>query len=256
MEKIIEMLKGLGASEDLAKAFTEELQSYTTSVKSKLEEDYQKKLGKAQKICVEEVQKEKRELARKLKTFLESKAAAFEQAAARQRAIEESQSAALLKKAKAVLENVELKETGATNGKLDEASKTIARLQKACATLKEERNQAVAKANTANDIAAKALQRNRILESKSTVTEGWCKEHNMPFAKDASCAKCGDGDKGEKKDEPKKVDESKQPKRLDESRKVPAGSQAPRRTLNESQAKGSAASRPLSEIDKIAQDLE
>lgn len=252
MEKIIEMLKGLGASEDLAKAFTEELQSFTTSVKSKLEEDYQKKLGRAQKICVEEVQKEKRELARKLKTFLESKAAAFESAAARQRAIEESQSAALLKKAKAVLENVELKETGATNGKLDEASKTIARLQKACATLKEERNQAVAKANTANDIAAKALQRNRILESKSPVAESFCGKHKH-FKKDEDCPECKGGD--DKKDD-KKVDESKQPKRLDESRKVPAGSQAPRRTLNESQAKGSAASRPLSEIDKIAQDLE
>ena len=255
MDKLKELLKGIGASEELTSAICEELERYSASLKSRYDAEYQTKIERAKKVCVEEVNKEKAALARRLKTFLESKAAAIEQAAARQRAIEESESAATLRKAKAVLEGVELKEGNVTNSELQDAQKKVVRLEKACATLKEERNLAVAKANTANAIAAKALQRNRVLESKGPVTEGFCKEHHLPFPKDGKCAKCGGGDT--KKDD-KKMDESKKaPVRLDESRQVNAGSQAPRKTLVESHGRptSSAASQPT-EIQKIAQTLE
>lgn len=256
MDKLKELLKGIGASEELTTAICEELERYTASLRTNMESDYKAKVDRAKKVCIEEVNKEKAALARKLKTFLESKAAAIDQAAARQRGIEESQSAMTLKKAKAVLEGVELKESGETNAKLQDAQKKSARLEKACATLKEERNLAIAKANTANQIAAKALQRNRLLEAKGgTVTEGFCKEHHMPFPKDGKCAKCGDG-KDMKKDD-KKMDEGKKApaRRLDESRQVPAGAQATRRTLSESQSRP-AAVQPATEIQKIASSIE
>jgi len=256
MDKLKELLKGIGASEELTSAICEELERYSASLKARYDAEYAQKITRAKKVCVEEVNKEKQALARRLKTFLESKAAAIEQAAARQRAIEESESAACLRKAKAVLEGVELKEGSATSRELQDAQKKIARLEKACATLKEERNLAVAKANTANSIAAKALQRNRALETKAPVTEGFCKEHHMPFPKNGSCAKCGGGKKEEKKDD-KKMDESKKaPVRLDESRQVNAGSQAPRKTLVESHGRPSAAASQPTEIQKIAQTLE
>lgn len=260
MDKLKELLKGIGASGELTSAICEELERYSASLKARYDAEYQQKIERAKKVCVEEVNKEKSALARRLKTFLESKAAAIEQAAARTRAIEESESAAKLKKAKAVLEGVELKEGNVTNSEIQDAQKKIARLEKACATLKEERNLAVAKANTANAIAAKALQRNRSLESKSPVTEGFCKEHHLPFPKAASgCAKCGKGDKkAEDKKDDKKMDESKKtPVRLDESRSVNAGSQAPRKTLVESHGRpGSAVGGQPTEIQKIAQTLE
>ena len=185
--------------------------------------------------------------------------AAIDQATARQRGIEESQSAMTLKKAKALLEGVELKEGSETNAKLQDALKKAARLEKACSTLKEERNLAIAKANTANGIAAKALQRNRILESKggAAVTEGFCKEHHMPFPKSGKCAKCGGKDDVKKDD--KKMEEGKKPaaapRRLDESRQVSSGAQATRRTLSESQSR-QAAVQPATEIQKIASSLE
>lgn len=256
MDKLKELLKGIGASGELTSAICEELERYSASLKSRYDAEYQQKIERAKKVCVEEVNKEKSALARRLKTFLESKAAAIEQAAARQRAIEESESAARLRKAKAVLEGVELKEGSMTNSELQDALKKVGRLEKACATLKEERNLAVAKANTANAIAAKALQRNRILESKGpdALTEGFCKEHHLPYPKAGKCGKCGDG--GEKKDEKKeKVEESKV--RLDASRSASAGSQAPRRTLTESHGRpGSPAASQPTEIQKIAQTLE
>lgn len=256
MDKLKELLKGIGASDELTTAICEELERYTASLRTGMESEYKAKVDRAKKVCVEEVNKEKAALARRLKTFLESKAAAIDQAAARQRGIEESQSAMTLKKAKAVLEGVELKESGATNAKLQDAEKKTLRLEKACATLKEERNLAIAKANTANDIAAKALQRNRILETKSgkTVVEGFCTTHHKPFPKDGKCKEC-DG-KETKKDD-KNMGESKKPapRRLDESRQVPAGAQATRRTLSESQSR-SAAVQPVTEIQKIASSLE
>jgi hypothetical protein len=259
MDKLKELLKGIGASGELTSAICEELERYSASLKSRYDAEYQQKIERAKKVCVEEVNKEKSALARRLKTFLESKAAAIEQAAARSRAIEESESAAKLKKAKAVLEGVELKEGSVTNSEIQDAQKKIARLEKACATLKEERNLAVAKANTANSIAAKALQRNRALETKAPVTEGYCKEHHLPYPKAASgCAKCSKGDKKDdgKKDD-KKMDESKTRVRLDESRSVNAGSQAPRKTLMESHGRpGSSAASQPTEIQKIAQTLE
>jgi hypothetical protein len=258
MDKLKELLKGIGASGELTSAICEELERYSASLKSRYDAEYQVKIERAKKVCVEEVNKEKSALARRLKTFLESKAAAIEQSAARSRAIEESESAAKLKKAKAVLEGIELKEGSVTNSEIQDAQKKIGRLEKACATLKEERNLAVAKANTANSIAAKALQRNRALETRP-VMEGFCKEHMLPFPKAASgCAKCSKGDKKEdgKKDE-KKVDESKTRVRLDESRSANAGSQAPRKTLMESHGRpGSSAVSQPTEIQKIAQGLE
>jgi hypothetical protein len=256
MDKLKELLKGIGASEELTSAICEELERYSASLKANYDAEYKAKVDRAKKVCIEEVNKEKAALARKLKTFLESKAAAIDQAAARQRGIEESQSAVTLKKAKAVLEGVELKESGETNAKLQDAQKKAARLEKACATLKEERNLAIAKANTANGIAAKALQRNRILETKGgkPVTEGFCTDHHMPFPKDGKCAKCKGGDEGKKDD--KKVDEARKPapRRLDESRQVPAGAQATRRTLSESQSR-QAAVQPATEIQKIASSI-
>lgn len=268
MNKLKELLKGMGASEELTTAFCEELETYTGTLKEKFEKEYSQKIERAKAVCLEEVNKEKASMARRVKTYLESKAAAIEQAAASKRAIEESESAAQLKKVKALLEGVDIKEGSETNQKLQDEQKRNARLEKALVALKEERNLAVSKANTANDIAAKALQRNRKLEEGKSLTEGYCGEHKLPFPANGKCAKCGGGapakkdepkdDKGAEKDV-KKVDEAKKPAapRLDESRKVPAAAGSTRRTMNESQVRsGSAApGQPVNEISKIAETL-
>jgi len=244
-EKIVELIKGIGASPDLANAVAQELESYTKAVKERYEVEYQNKIERAKQVCVEEVNAEKVRLAGRVKTFLESKATSMETAGARQRAIEESESAAILKKTKALLEGIELKESGATSQELLASQKKAARLEKMCQTLKEERVTLISKANTANDIAAKALQRNRQLEEQTKLTEGYCKEHKLPFPGGGKCAKCGGskdakaGVKADVKGDEKKVDEGKKPEsaRLDESRKIAAASMSTRRTMVESQAR-------------------
>jgi hypothetical protein len=255
LDKLKELLKGMGASAELQTAFCEEIENYSKTLKTKYEQEYATKITRAKQVCVEEVNKEKVNLARRVKTFMESKVTAMEQACANRRAIEESESAAKLKKAKAILEGIEIKESGVTNQALEEANKQIARLRKAVDSLKEERNLAVSKANTANDIAAKALSKNRELEARGPVTEGYCKEHHLPFPKSGKCAKCGgggDAPKADKKEE--KVDEAKKPTpaRLDEGRKVSEAPKATRRTMTESQSRSSA----ITEIGKIADTIE
>lgn len=254
MAKLKELLKGIGASDELAVALCEELQNYSTALKTRYEQEYAQKIGRAKQVCIEEVNKEKAALARRVKTFMESKVGAMEQAYANRRAIEESESAARCKKAKAILEGVEVKEGSVTNQALEEANKKIARLEKAVGGLKEERNLAVAKANTANDIAAKALQRNRDLESR-VATEGYCADHKLPFPKSGKCAKCGGAskadDKADKKED-KKVEENK--KRLDESRTPSAAPQSTRRVMSESQVR--TGQLPVTEIGKIADTIQ
>lgn len=261
-DKFLEILKGIGGNDTLVESAKEELAQYAATVRAGLEQEYQKKIGRAKQICVEEVAKERTTLAKRVKTFLESKAASMEQAATRARAIEESESAARLKKAKAILEGVEVNETGVTSQQLQDANKKNMRLEKAMASLKEERNLAVQKANTANEIAAKALQRSRVLETKVTesvkpetkpLEEGYCANHKLPFPKAGKCAKCP-GDKApEVKDE--KVEEAKAPEtRLDAGRQVAAESHSTRRTMVESQTRNSA--RPVTEISKIAETIE
>lgn len=254
MEKLIEMLKGLGASEELSKGICEELQKYRDSVNEKYEGEYKEKIERAKRVCLEEVAKEKVALAKRVKIFLESKVSAIEQAVASKRAIEESESAAKLKKAKAVLEGVEIKDGVETNQRLVEAEKTIARLQEALISMKEERNAAIAKASQASEIAAKTLQKNRALESKlvkPVMVEGYCSDHKLPFPKDGKCAKCNKSEAP--KEEPKavvKVEEHRKvevPKTLDESRVVPY-----RSTVTRSHGDSH---KPVTEIGKIADTI-
>ena len=57
MDKIRELLKKIGASEELATQIMEELDRYTTSSREKLETEYQVRIQKAKKVCLEEVAK-------------------------------------------------------------------------------------------------------------------------------------------------------------------------------------------------------
>jgi hypothetical protein len=99
-------------------------------------------------------------------------------------------------------------------------------LHKAFKTLKEERDMAVRKANSANDIALKTLQRNRLLESKAKAA-GLLAEAKPTKAK------------GKAKSNSKVVTEDKkrQKKPLAEDRQRPAKSKTTRATPAESQAR-------------------
>jgi len=265
MDKIKELLGQIGASKELADQLCEHLERYSNALKEKYDGELQEKIAKAKQICIEEVQKEKVNLARKVGTFLESKAASIEQAMTRQRVVEESEASSLLKKTKALLEGIEL-EGEVSSRELLALSKKAGRLEKAIGTLKEERNRAIGKANKANEVAVKMLKRNQLFEAKLKEA-GLLVEEKGGATKcecggamaegDKACAKCTKTAPKETAKESKKakkaITEGK--KRLDRSRKAPVKPKSTRRTLIESEIPGTYSTSGSPDISKIASEM-
>lgn len=169
MEKLKSLLGNLGASKELTESIIKELSTFQESCnvkyKTQYENEFKTKMEKAKKICVEEVIKEKEALSRKVAVFLESKANSITQASAKQRALEEAESKSLLRRTKALLEGIDIKDDGTfvNNQNLE---KKAERLEKTLLAIKEERDLAVQKANKSNEIAAKALKRCNTLDEQ------------------------------------------------------------------------------------------
>jgi hypothetical protein len=266
MEKIKELLGKIGASEELAHHVCEELERYSTALKEQKNKELQEKIAKVKSICIEEVQKEKINLARKVSTFLESKAEAIERAMKRQRVVEESEATSLLKKAKSILEGIELGGE-VSSRELLALQKKAERLEKAIGTLREERNRAVGKANKANEIAVKVLKRNQLYESKlkkaGLLTEAKkskevCSECGGPMV-EGKCPKCDTKAASKKTAKESKnrlakaLSESRN--RLGKGRKVPAKPKSTRRTLIESEIPGAYSQSGSPDITKIASEM-
>ena len=227
MDKLKGLLKQLGGSDELIGAITEEMRRHAEDVKADYEKRFHDRILKARQVCLEEVQKEKVALARKMSIFLESKLESISKAAEKQRLQEDTEAMNKLKHVKAMLENVSFDDNG-QGRELQATQKSLARLTKALGTLKEERDTAVRKANSANDVALKTLHRNRVLESKQKAKEALVESRKTPkSSKSKATPKAS-----------KVLAESKPTKRrLGGNRRVPARSKTTRATLKESQVR-------------------
>lgn len=203
MDKIRDMLKGIGASDEAAAAICEALDQYKQQVHAQLQEGYNAKLVEAKGVLVAKFDEHKAKLARRMQVFLESKARQVEEAARRQLVNEEGEAVNKLRRVKALLEDVNI-DTGASK-QVTAYQKTVARLEDAIATLSEERREAVAKANQGHKIALTHLKRNQLLE-------GVLRQHGVVIPEDlppefeANKGKFGkkDGDDKDDKKEGKK----------------------------------------------------
>ncbi len=170
MDKIRAILEKLG-SKELAGQIIECLTKHETELKEKLDVEYKARMAQAQKVCVEEVEEYKKELARKAQVYFESKADKVEQTIAKQVAIHESEAGAKLKEIRALLEGIDL--NGNSEAAIRATKTEIEQLNAKIKQLTESRNTAVAKANRSFGIAEQALTRNRELEA---LTESLKKE--------------------------------------------------------------------------------
>lgn len=163
MDKIKELLAKSGCKTELVNAIVESLEQYKVNLQGRFTANFNAKVEAAKKVCVEETEAHKRELARRLQIFCETKSAAIETQLAKSSALNESQATTKLKKLRALLEGVQL--NGIDNGK------TAAELEKAkrrTQQLQEERDRAIAEANRKTAIAEKALKHNRQLVTENT----------------------------------------------------------------------------------------
>ena len=168
MDEILKLLTKIGASEELAKGITEAIDSHLTAQRALLAEEYDAKKTALKKVMVEEVEKYKKDLARKTQIFFESRADKIESQIAKQVAIKDAAAEGKLKQVKALLEGIQLDTEG--NAEPGELHRQIETLVKQNTTLKEEKTAALQKAGKATLIAQKALEKNRqfsaILESR------------------------------------------------------------------------------------------
>lgn len=162
MEKIKDLLKQLGATQELTESILNELKSFYTRTKKQLDEEFHARLEKAKQVCLEEFDKEKVKLSKKVEVFLESRANTIDREAQKQAAIGESESAKTLRDMKCLLEGVNIGDAAKdVQAVKEEANVLRHRLNQ----VMEEKDQLKAQAQRANDIAMKAINRNKILET-------------------------------------------------------------------------------------------
>ena len=163
MDKIKELLVKLG-SEDLANEILESLTSWRSEQEKTLNEQLKEKLIKAKALCVEEVNKHKRNISRRVEIFLESKVAQVEREARGRQAIGESKAVNDLKQVKALL-------GGYTIDGIDEDLQAIKSenetLRTKVVAVNEEKSKISKHYTRARGIAQRAIQRNVVLEEKA-----------------------------------------------------------------------------------------
>lgn len=167
MNKIADLLKQMGASPELQKQIMEALESYKESVQTKLEEDFKQKVAQAKKVCVEAVEAEKRELAKKIEVFLEARTTTIQKEAAKHAAIGESEAVRLLRGCKTLLEGIQIDSKEGSGQAAIAETEEVKQLRIQNKQLKESLEKAQLKAQRANAIALKSLERNKVLESKT-----------------------------------------------------------------------------------------
>lgn len=165
MNKIKDLLKQMGASDELIESIVSEFNAHDKRVKAKYDEEFKTRLTKAKQICVEEFEAEKRAMARKVEIFLEAHVSKVDREARRQAAIGESDSAKTLRQIKAAVEGVPIDGDGKEIQAVKEENK---RLRVKYGQALDEGKQARVEAERASNIAQKALERNKLLESKLT----------------------------------------------------------------------------------------
>lgn len=165
MDKIKQLLQQNGVSVEAASQICESLETYTSSVKAQYDAEFQKRLTNAKKVCKEEVEAHKAELARRVQIFLEAKCHAIEESIGRDMAKRETEAVAKLEKITALVEGIEIDGKSQT-----ELKGEVDKLQKLAHQLVEERDQATRKARNLQGISERLIKRSRQLER--AVSEG------------------------------------------------------------------------------------
>lgn len=163
MDKIQALFEKAGIKPELAKQIFESLDKYKTSLREQYESEYAAKVEQAKRVCIEETEAHKRELARRLQIFCETKGAAIEATLAKQSALNESEALTKLNNVAAIVSGLE--PNGGANGNV---TAVVGKLKRKAQVATEERNKAVELANRKQAIAEKALSHNRQLTTENT----------------------------------------------------------------------------------------
>ena len=131
MNKIKGLLEKSGCNPELVDKICESLEEYKVTLREQYDSEYKDRIEKAKKVCIEETEAHKRELARRVQIFCETKSAAIEAQIAKQSALSESEAVTRLKNIRSLLEGIE--PNGELNGQataaLNKAKQKLSQLQ-------------------------------------------------------------------------------------------------------------------------------
>lgn len=163
MDKIKQLLAKAGCKPELVGQIAESMSQYKETIRESLEKEYAAKVEEAKKVCIEETEAHKRELAKRLQIFCETKSAAIEAQLAKKSALNESEAESRLQNIKDLLENVQ--PSGPQNGEVTAALK---RAKRQVQIANEEKKRALETANRKVAIAEKVMKQNRELVTENT----------------------------------------------------------------------------------------
>jgi len=162
MNKIKSLLEKAGCQTDLVGKICEALEDYKVTLREQYDIEYQNKVEQAKKVCIDETESHKRELARRVQIFCETKTAAIEAQLAKQSALSESEAMTKLKNIISLLEGIE------PNGELNgQATAVIEKARLKIQQVNEEKQRAVEAVNRQTAIAEKVLKHNRQLTTEN-----------------------------------------------------------------------------------------
>ena len=165
MNPIVELrtlLEKAGVKPDFSKKIVESLEIYKSNIQETLEADFISKVTKAKKICVEETESFKRDLARRVQIFCETKGSAIETQMRKQSVRNESMSSSKLTKIASLVEGIEL--NAKDDGKLREQVRSATvRIRE----LSESKDKTAELANRQTAIARKLLSESKDLETEN-----------------------------------------------------------------------------------------
>lgn len=160
--KIKDLLVKAGCNQELTDSICEALEEYKATIREQYDHDYKNRVEQAKKVCLEETEAHKRELARRVQIFCETKAAAIEAQLAKQSALSESDASTRLRNIMSLLEGIE--PNGQPNG---QATAALEKAKLKMRQVNEERTRAVETANRQMAISEKALKENRRLAAEN-----------------------------------------------------------------------------------------
>lgn len=220
-EKIIEAVKKMGGSAEMANDLVEAVQNYVAESEQANQTKFKNILNKAKALCVEYVEQEILKNSRKLQVYIESKEAEFAEFAERSRKLEESQASAQLKKISSVLNGGNVEDAAPeVSVQLESLQKSQERLEKAYMALKEENARLSTASSRANLIAERAIHKAksyRSLLAKAGLAEAKYAEGKYQESEEEG----GEGDEGDEGGEetPKEAKSCSLPMRkMEESR--------------------------------------
>lgn len=165
LKKIETILKQMGISEEATSEFIAVCESWHQDSKDKLQKEYEVRLAKAKKLCIEEVEAHKSNLSRGVKMFLENQGDLIRKASEKNAAIAESDAVNKLKKVSNLLKGLDV-DSAANAQALQAESKKNAELVSRVAALTESLNREKAKAAKLGELSEKSIARQRTLEEQ------------------------------------------------------------------------------------------